>query len=158
MATAETAEAETPARPSKRPLILGLGLALILGGGAFYALYSGTIPTGGQRGPTGAGSPVLDVAFVPIEPLMVTLGPGSPSRHLRFEAQLEVTPAHRNEVAGLMPRVLDVLNSYLRAVDAAELEDPRTLIMLRAQMLRRVQLVTGQDRVRDLLITQFVLN
>lgn len=157
MATADIAEAEEPARPSKKPVILGLGLALVLGVGAFVGFYSGAIPTGG-RSATGAESQVLDIVFVPIEPLMITLGPGSQSRHLRFEAQLEVAPVYQNEVRTLMPRVLDVLNSYLRAVDAAELEDPRTLIMLRAQMLRRVQLVTGENRVRDLLITQFVLN
>jgi flagellar FliL protein len=29
---------------------------------------------------------------------------------------------------------------------------------LRAQMLRRIQVVTGEGRVRDLLITEFVLN
>jgi flagellar FliL protein len=57
-----------------------------------------------------------------------------------------------------MPRVLDVLNSYLRAVEVAELEDPAALVTLRAQMLRRIQLVTGPDRVRDVLITEFVLN
>ena len=32
------------------------------------------------------------------------------------------------------------------------------LVRLRAQMLRRVQMVTGEGRVRDLLITEFVLN
>ena len=57
-----------------------------------------------------------------------------------------------------MPRVLDVLNSYLRAVEVSDLEDPSALVRLRAQMLRRVQIVTGEGRVRDLLVTEFVLN
>jgi flagellar FliL protein len=51
-----------------------------------------------------------------------------------------------------------VLNGYLRAVDAADLEDPAALVRVRAQMLRRVQLVTGEGRVRDLLVTEFLLN
>ena len=50
-----------------------------------------------------------------------------------------------------MPRILDVLNSYLRAVELADLEDPSAMVRLRAQMLRRVQIVTGEGRVRDLL-------
>ena len=58
----------------------------------------------------------------------------------------------------LMPRILDVLNGYLRAVEVSQLDDPTALIRLRAQMLRRVQIVTGEGRVRDLLVTEFVLN
>ena len=57
-----------------------------------------------------------------------------------------------------MPRILDVLNTYLRAVEVRDLEQPASLARLRAQMLRRVQVVTGEGRVRDLLITEFVLN
>ena len=58
----------------------------------------------------------------------------------------------------LLPRILDVLNGYLRAVETADLENPSALVKLRAQMLRRVQIVTGEGRVRDLLVTEFVLN
>jgi flagellar protein FliL len=57
-----------------------------------------------------------------------------------------------------MPRIVDVLNGYLRAVEVREFEDPAALVRLRAQMLRRVQIVTGEGRVRDLLVTEFVLN
>jgi flagellar FliL protein len=53
---------------------------------------------------------------------------------------------------------MDVLNGYLRAVEVAEIEDRSALIRLRAQMLRRVQIVTGEGRVRDLLVTEFVVN
>ena len=58
----------------------------------------------------------------------------------------------------LLPRVTDVLNGYLRAVSVEKLEEPTALIMLRAQMLRRIQIITGEGRVRDLLIMEFVLN
>ncbi|TCM87071.1 flagellar basal body-associated FliL family protein [Rhodovulum steppense] len=165
MADTQDDGAEAPASKSKKPLILGLVGALVLGGGAFFAIYSGLILGGADKTTTGSGSSdrVSDsvlgsVAFVPIEPMIISLGPESQRRHLRFQAQLEVNPVHQQEVTLLMPRVVDVLNSYLRAVEAAELERPTALITLRAQMLRRVQLVTGQDRVRDLLITEFVLN
>ena len=89
---------------------------------------------------------------------MISLPPGASARHLRFAGQLEVTPEHAAEVSGLMPRVLDVLNTYLRAVEVRDLEEPAALARLRAQMLRRIQVVTGEGRVRDLLIAEFVLN
>lgn len=168
MAETDTEEAEEPAKSSKKPLILGLVLALVLGSVGFYAVYSGMILGGDQAAHDAAGDGhgdgqdvapgLLEVAFVPIEPLVITLGPDTASRHLRFSAQLEVTPTHQEQVAHVMPRVLDVLNSYLRAIAVPELEDPAALITLRAQLLRRVQLVVGQDSVRDLLITEFVLN
>jgi flagellar FliL protein len=77
---------------------------------------------------------------------------------LRFSAQLEVAEAYKAEVELLKPRVMDVLNGYLRAVEVTDLENPSALFKLRAQMLRRVQIVTGEGRVRDLLIIEFVLN
>jgi len=61
-------------------------------------------------------------------------------------------------VQALMPRIMDVLNIYLRALDPPELEEPAALLRLRAQMLRRVQIVTGPGLVNDLLIIEFVFN
>jgi flagellar FliL protein len=90
--------------------------------------------------------------------MIISIGRGGLARHLRFEAQLEVDPARASEVTTLMPRVVDVLNGYLRAVDVSDLEDPASLVRLRAQMLRRVQIVTGEGAVRDLLVMEFVVN
>lgn len=154
---------EPPKKKSKLPLVLGVFLALALGGGGFYASYSGML---GGASKTAAASkdshpepvPLDDVAFVSIEPLLITLGGDGPQRHLRFRAELEITPGEESNVTALMPRVLDVLNGYLRAVEITELEKPTALIRMRAQMLRRIQLVVGDGRVRDLLVTEFVLS
>jgi flagellar FliL protein len=93
-----------------------------------------------------------------MDPIMISLAPGSSAKLLRFIGSLEVDPANVEEVTILMPRVLDALNTYLRAVDVRDLEQPSAIPRLRAQMLRRIQVVTGPDRVRDLLITEFILN
>ena len=92
-----------------------------------------------------------DIAFVPMDPITISLRARRSARMLRFTGQLEVAPESAAEVAGLMPRVLDVLNTYLRAVEVRDLESPRRWSRLRAQMLRRVQVVTGEGKVRDLL-------
>ncbi|MES2665735.1 MAG: flagellar basal body-associated FliL family protein [Pseudomonadota bacterium] len=146
-------------KKSKLPMLMGAGLALMLGAGGFFATYSGLLF--GAPAPADAATTVGDVpdiSFVPIDPLVINLAPGSASKHLRFSAQLEVANPYGPEVALLMPRILDVLNGYLRAVETADLENPSALVKLRAQMLRRVQIVTGEGRVRDLLVTEFVLN
>lgn len=160
----ETTE-DAPKKKSKMPLILGVVLALALGGGGFFAVYSGMILAPSTPDEHAAAedaghesNPLPKVAFVPIEPLVINLGSASVSRHLKFRAELEVEPDAEAEVTSVLPRVTDVLNGYLRAVSVAELEEPTALIKLRAQMLRRIQIVTGEGRVRDLLIMEFVLN
>lgn len=163
MADEKEPEGDIPKKRSKLPMILGLVLALVLGGGGFYGVYSGLLlAPDGDHAEGGASETEFKslpkVAFVPVDPLTINLGRGSTNRHLRFRAELEVAPAATTEVTAMLPRVLDVLNGYLRAVDLSDLEEPTALIKLRAQMLRRVQMVTGEGRVRDLLIMEFVLN
>jgi flagellar FliL protein len=153
-------------KKSKLPLLIGLGLMLTLGGGAFFAVYSGMLLA--QPGEAedelpmlteGTAPPLPNVAFVPIEPLIINLSnANTTSRHLRFQAQLEVPFAYEQEIMSLQPRIIDVLNGYLRAVDVAELESPAALVRLRAQMLRRLQIVAGEGRIKDVLIMEFVIN
>jgi flagellar protein FliL len=155
--TAPQDAAPAPKR-SKLPLILGLVLALVGGGAGFYATFSGLILGAGSDHAPAEPKGLPDIAFVALDPLVITLAPGGRTRHLRFAAQLEVATPYKADVEKLRPRVLDLLNGYLRAVDPAEFEDPASLVRLRAQMLRRIQIVTGEGRVRDLLVTEFVLN
>ncbi len=164
-----TAAADTPApegsKGSKLPLILGLVLAMAGAAGGFLVVRGGFLPLGGI-GESHAGEPAPaeeplptlgPMGFVPIPALVVNL-PGDQDRFLRFSGQLEVAPEHMDEVAALVPRVVDVLNGYLRAVEPREVQDPTALLRLRAQMLRRVQVVAGGNRVRDLLVMEFVVN
>lgn len=155
---------EAPPKKSKLPIILGLVLAIVGGGGGFFAVNSGMI--GGSAGDESNSEEKAEeeveelpaIAFVPLDPMIVSLPSGGISTHLRFSAQLEVNPEYAAEVETLKPRIVDVLNGYLRAVDIAELSDPAVLVKLRGQMLRRIQVVVGDGRVRDLLIMEFVMN
>lgn len=151
-----------PKKASKMPLILGLILALAGGGGGFYATWSGMI-----LGPSDTATEVAqeeqlkglpDIAFVPVEPLTISMNDGDTKSFLRFRAELEVPAVYKSDVELLLPRVVDVLNSYLRALQTADIEGPAALIRLRSQMLRRIQIVTGQGRVNDLLVMEFVIN
>lgn len=165
MSDAAVPEEDTVKKPSKLPMILGLLLALVGGGGGFYATWSGMILGGGADGGDHAAeehavtdAPLPDVAFVSLPQLIVSLGPNSSKEHLIFRADLEVPSDKAAEVNGILPRVVDVLNSYLRALEPRDFEGPSALIKLRGQMLRRVQLVAGEGRVRNLLVMEFVLN
>ncbi|MEI4233405.1 flagellar basal body-associated FliL family protein [Roseovarius sp. D22-M7] len=170
MAHAEDIDQPAEAGPgrSKAPWVIGLVLALVGGGGGFYAAVNGLLPFLASSEPASedaagdsdapARDAFADLAFVPIEPLVISLAGDGQTRHLRFRAELEVQTDQKADITRLMPRIVDVLNTYLRALSIADLEDRAALLRLRAQMLRRVQIVTGQDGVNDLLIMEFVLN
>jgi len=159
---AETEEEEAKGGGGKGPII-GLALSLVLGGGGFFASYNGMVPGLGPSGEAGEEPAEIMMAtlpteFIPIDRMIISLGNSANARHLNFGAALEVEATNLEEVQGLMPRILDILNTYLRAVEERDIETPAAMTRLRAQMLRRVNIVTGEGLVKDLLITEFVLN
>jgi flagellar FliL protein len=194
---ADDKAAKPATKGGKGGLIVGLVLMLLCGGGGFYAVWSGLIPTGGgDAAETGHAAPAagdhaaadahaapadahgdshggghggggddgheaggggVDGPFVALTPILVTVGGGETQRHLQFGAQLEVAPGAGAEVAALMPRAVDVLTTYLRAVSPADVDDPAAMLRMRAQMLRRIQVVMGEGKVRDLLVSEFVM-
>lgn len=162
-AEAEPLDSVAPRKRSKLPLVIGLVLALAGGAGGFLAIRSGLL--GGAGGDEVGTEPALaqlptlaPASFVALDPIVINLPPDSGRRFLRFIAQIEVVPEFADEVDAIRPRITDVLNTYLRAVEISDLETPSALTMLRAQMLRRVQVVAGAGRVRDLLVMEFLLD
>ena len=160
----------------KKGLLVGLVLA-ILGAGGGFAFSSGMLGGGkpdethtasdGHGGDDGHGddghaeakmSDGTATTFLPVDPIMISFGPAGARQHLRVQLRLETPVEMAGEIEGVMPRITDVLNGYLRAVDPAMLEDPAMLTKLRAQMLRRVQIVAGDGAVADLLVMEFVLS
>ncbi len=165
---ADTDEIEEPKKKKGLlvPLIVGLLLAAGGGGGGFWAATQGPLSGAPDEESNAENSgdheedsvATVEVAFVELETLVVSLGAEEAGQNLIFTAALEVEPSHLEEVTQLSPRVMDVLNSYLRVISVSELSEPTSLARLRAQMLRRIQVVTGTGRVRDLLVTQFLVN
>ena len=164
MTDTAAATAEAPKKRRMQPMLIGVALMVALSVGGFFVTYKRLIPlekpnaAGSEAGEKVAASAAPAATFVPVPPIIVSLGDRSSGANLRFSSNLEVADGQAAAVKALMPRILDVLNSYLRAVDVSALEDPTALTRLRAQMLRRIQIVTGEGQVRDLLVTQFVLN
>ncbi|MEM0943065.1 MAG: flagellar basal body-associated FliL family protein [Pseudomonadota bacterium] len=155
--------AEGSAAPKKSGLVgilLGIAALALAGAGGFYVTYSGVLGLPGEpqsSQPVVQADPLAPLAFVSTGEMIITLGPAARAQHLIFEAEIEAEPGMVSELESLKPRILDVFNTYLRAVDEDALENPSTMPRLRAQLLRRLEIVTGDGRVRDLLITRFIL-
>ncbi len=159
---------ETPKKKSKLPLIVGLVLAITGAGGGFFLGSSGIL-TGAKEeahanteessANTDEQATALEaVAFVEIPPVLISLQPGAQARTLRFRGSLEVPSEHESAVTNVLPRISDMLNSYLRALDAEDIEARGSLLKLRSQMMHRVDLIVGEGIVNDLLVMEFILN
>ena len=157
---------EAPPKPSLLKTLIPAGISVIVLGavaaGVAFVLPSGSSET--ACADTGDGHAKVktksydDVAFVNLEPLVISLGPNANSDYLKISITLETTGSEIKAVEHLKPKFRDVLNTYLRAVNESDLVEPAAMIRLRAQMLRRIQLIAPHGAVENVLITDFVLN
>lgn len=149
-----------PAKGSKLKFLILLVAILGVGGGAGFVGYSGLIDLdgllGGKAG-SGGGRAAEESEFVALPELIIPLREGASSRHLRAVLHIEVVAGAGERVKKLEPRVLHVLNTFLRAVEERDLQSPGSFDRIHAQMLRRVKLVAGEQDVRDVLIGEFIL-
>lgn len=165
-----TTESDTPEtiapKSRKTPLMLGLFLAVAMGIGGYFTIKSGLLPGTGKKAAASEKEPTAydshapsakDVAFVAIPEVTISLGSEYANQHLFFLANIEVPKKYAKEVTHLTPRILDVFNSYLRAISPADIEAPNALFTIRAHLLRRVQIIVGNDKINDLLVLKFVL-
>lgn len=154
--------ADSPPKSSKTPMIIGALLFLISLGGGFYASFSGMVASPLKAGPEVERQPPPierngAIAYVPLDELLIPLGRDAQASVLVFEAQIEIDPVDQQVFEQLKPRFADMFNTYLRAIDEADLEDPGATARLRAMLLRRVNVVAEPARARDLLITKFIM-
>ncbi|MCL1628877.1 flagellar basal body-associated FliL family protein [Roseibaca sp. V10] len=152
---------ETPKKKKALlPILVGMLGACLLGGGGFYMVYSGLILSAGNTAEGSSVAPQNRPAptYMMIEQLTLSLATPGPSQHLRLSAHIEIAEGRLTDAELFRPRFLSVINTYLRAIDPSDLEDPTALLRLRAQLLRRLQMVAGEDLVNDFLITEFILN
>lgn len=153
-----------PTRSANRPpLVMATVAALSLGAAGYMAVGHGLVP--GLPGafprdaahPTGT-SPAPTFVFMALEPFMLSLPRTDPVRQLRLELQIEVPAAAQDTIRAVTPRLQDTMTSYLRSIDLSDIEDPDTLLRMRMQLLRRLQVAAGDGLIRDLLITQFLIS
>jgi flagellar FliL protein len=169
---AMSATTETSAKKSRKKggkgLLLGLA-ALLLGGGgaAAYALVPGVsdavrkIMPGNHAEsaePGHAPSPLARPVFVELPEMTLTLPNAGRPRQLRLKLAVEVAadPSQPPPEIG-SPSVYDSLVLYLRTLRDGELDGALAMDRLLGDLLRRLDLLLGEGRVRDVLITGLVV-
>jgi flagellar FliL protein len=154
----EVAEDTPPPAPkSKKKLILlgAIGLAVLAGGGGYFALA--------RKGASSEQSaPVKKpVAFLDIREMTVNLA-AEPSegrsRLLKFRVSLELKDQTvATEIQPLLPRVEDTFQVFVRELRASDLEGSAGLYRLREELLRRVNVAVFPAKVDAVLFKEIVV-
>lgn len=168
--SATTTEFTTkPPRRKGRLLLVSLAALLLVGGGggAAWMFVPGVQDavrkiTGGQPAEAEAASapatPAARPIFVELPEMTLTLPNGGRPRQLRLKLAMEVNGDPAQPPPELMtPRVYDSLVLYLRTLRDGELEGALAMDRLRGDLHRRLDLLLGGGKVRDVLITGFVV-
>lgn len=92
------------------------------------------------------------------EAIVVSIRPSGRVKHLKLAIAVETDVDSEATFLAHELRIRDALNTYLRAVDVAALEDPAAMDRIRAQIARRIELVVSPAHVGAVLITDFILS
>lgn len=186
MAEATTSEGEDAPEPKsgkmKLVIFAVLGLVLLAGGGGgaawFLGFFGGKEPAaeaaahdggqgdghGGDHGgaheaadPHGAAAPA--VVFVDMPDVLVNLQSGGKRvRFLKLRAALEVGSEEiAARVEGLMPRIMDSFQLYLRALTVEEVSGAGGLQRLKEELASRVNYAIEPTRVDDVLVKEMLV-
>ena len=163
---------EITAKPPKRKgrlLLFSLAALLLVGGGGGAAWMfvpgvqdavrkiTGRQPTE-EEAANAPSAPAARPIFVELPEMTLTLPNGGRPRQLRLKLAMEVNGDPAQPPPELMtPRVYDSLVLYLRTLRDGELEGALAMDRLRGDLHRRLDLLLGGGRVRDVLITGFVV-
>ena len=155
----ETNDTDTKPKKGKLGLILIVVGILLAGGGGVAVGYLGLIPADlfGKHKEEVKLPSIEETVFITLPPIIIPLGENANAKHLKAIFSIETDPNYKKRVDKLKPRLMDMLNTYLRAVEEKELTQPERFQNLQAQMLRRARLVAGENAIKNLLVQEFVL-
>ncbi len=144
---------------SKRKLILIAAPVLLLVGLAAGGWFSGLIPRllgmDKRPGPAKPSPPV----FISLPPMIANMNtnPSRP-RYIKLKAEIEVSAGKdAAAVTRLMPRIIDLFQTYLREVRPGDLRGAAGTYRLREALINRADVALAPARVRDILFVQMIV-
>ncbi|WP_174502745.1 flagellar basal body-associated FliL family protein [Acidiphilium sp. C61] len=152
----ETEGEAAPAKPSRRKLIFigGAVAALLLLVGGLW--ITGILPRMlGEKPPQKVTGPV----YVKIPEIVANLDvPGGQDSYVKLEATIELADAKSAKIATAdMPRIVDVFQTYLRAMRPGELRGASGTYRLREALIDRIEVATAPAVVKDILFQELIV-
>jgi flagellar FliL protein len=166
-APAEEAPAEAPARRGRKKLLLlavpllvvAVGAGLWFGGILPPLLGMGGAGKHGQAADAKAVAAAKPPTFLEMPEIVANLnvGPRQPG-YIKLQVRLELAKADDEPaVRAVMPRLMDLFETYLREMSPEELRGSQGSYRLREELLNRANVATAPARVRDVLFTEMLI-
>ena len=158
----EGEEEDQPAR--KFPLkwiIIGVVVLVLAGGG--YVGWGMLNPLLEQMGADGGQAPdaeaVIEVgAMFDMDPFVVNLNEAGGKRYLKSKVEIEYVGDNvRLELANRLPQLRDVILLHLSSKSLDEIRSVDGKIELKNALIKRINQVMKQGKIRNLYFTQFVI-
>jgi flagellar protein FliL len=156
----EEAEGEPPAKPAGKrrfslKLIVIIAAAFVglsaVGGGAYYFMTNRS-----------EAAPVAKIAppvFFDMPDILVNLSStGDRTQYLKVKVVLELPDEQmKAQIEPLMPRVMDMFQTYLRELRATDLDGSAGLYRLKEELTRRVNAAIAPERINAVLFKEIVI-
>jgi flagellar FliL protein len=158
---AAEAVAEQPEQASgkRRLILIAIPVVLVLALAGLW--FSGVLPhLLGLDGPKEhVGEPLPPPSYVDVPEMVANLNSGThrPS-YVKVVARMEVPrPDDVAKVKAAMPRLLDIMQTYLREMRPEELRGSAGTYRLREELLARANVAVAPAKVSDVLFTQMII-
>jgi flagellar FliL protein len=139
---------------SLKMILIAVGALLVLTGGGTAAYLF----LGGQHEPKAVAAPVKTPTFVDVPEVLVNLSGTDRTQYLKVKVVLELPDdALKPQLQGVMPRVMDAFQTYLRELRPADLEGSAGLYRLKEELTRRVNASISPGRVNAVLFKEIVV-
>lgn len=147
-------------------LIFQIIMVLVVGAASFAAVFllprdePASTEHGSEHGSEHADAePELDLApdttFLELTPLTLSLSDNR--RTLKIGITLEVISGEEGYIDPDDPKIRDAFMGYLRSLRTEQLEDAAFMAQMRAQLLRRAEVILGPGKIHGILITDFLV-
>lgn len=153
---------DPPPKKSRRKLILIAAAVVVLLAAAAGLWFTGILPRllGMEKPKEAAGEakPVLP-SYVDVPEMVANLNGNShkPS-YIKLAARIEVPrPEDVEKVKAALPRIQDVMQTYLREMRPEELRGSAGTYRLREELLARANTAVAPAKVSDVLFTQMLV-
>ncbi len=158
-ASGEAAAEAAPAKGGKLKLIL-IGAPVLLlvalgAGGWFSGLIPHLLGMSKKKGPQPSAPPV----FLTMPDMIANMNtdPSRP-RYIKMKVQIEAAAGKdADAVKRLMPRIVDLFQTYLREVRPGDLRGAMGTYRLREELINRADVAIAPARIRDVLFVQMIV-
>jgi flagellar FliL protein len=156
-------------KPGRKRLLIVIAAVLVLIlGGAAAAYFTGLLQPviemlgGGSDTAEGEQNPALvskNAVFYDLQEMLVNINTGGRKPvYLKIRVSLELSNA--NDIAlveGMMPRIIDNFQVYLRELRIEDLKGSAGMYRLREELLKRVNVAVAPAKVNDVLFKEMLV-